>query len=163
MLRQLLFILFLTTPFLGCVSVKLAGTKPEKAQGIVFSAPDKPFVNQDNKSADYAWISKTSGNTIAILSDCSSQTDSPLSSLESDTLSVFSDPKINKTTERQYNGRIALFTSAEGFIDGVPMHISLVTLKKNGCDFTLSFFGRKQFKDTEVSAFEKFVKEFKAP
>lgn len=163
LILRVLFLLiynFLTT---NCVSVKLAGSKTEKATGFEFTPPDRPFSKLDSPSADFAWRSSKTGNTIAVLTDCGPQADMSLSHLEVETLSVLTESKVLNKEPKIYNNRSALFTESEGLMDGVPVHMSFVSFQKNGCNFSLSYFGKIQFKENEISNFQLFVERFKAP
>ncbi len=157
------FLIIFLTPLCGCVSVKIAGSKLEKAKGYEYQAPAGRFEKLDSNSADIAWISKSTGNTIAILTDCGPQADLALTAVEGETLSALNNVNILNRQEKSYNGRTAFFTDCEGLMDGVPVHLSLVSFQKNGCNFSLSHFGHNSAKTKERPIFQSFVEGFKAP
>lgn len=160
---KIAFLLTLSFLISNCVSVKLASPKPERATNLEFEPPPKPFAKLSNTSADIAWQSTSTGNTIAVLTDCGPQTDITLSRLESETLSALTELKILGREEKLYNGRSAFFTNSEGLMDGVPVHMALVSFQKNDCNFSISYFGKVQFKENENLIFRAFLGEFKSP
>lgn len=147
----------------SCVSVNLPNSGSTKASGLNFSEPSSPFSKIKSEQVDYAWQSQKTGNTIAVITDCSAHSDTPLKSLENETLAALSDIKILSTEPGMFNGRESLMTSAEGKVDGVPVEISVLTFKKNACNYTLNYLGKKASFESEEKEFKKFVQGFKAP
>lgn len=147
----------------SCVSVELPSGKTKPAKDVTFSEPSSPFSSIKSKSADHAWQSSKTGNTISFLSECGGTADPSLQSLETESLSALNKLEILKTETKTFNGREARQTISAGTIDGVPVALALVVFKKNGCNYTLSYGGvEKQF-NSELSVFEKFKDGFKAP
>jgi hypothetical protein len=155
--------LILLLAFCGCVSVNLAQSGSPKADKIDFHAPTDPFQVIKTDSADRAWQSNISGNTLAYLSECNQNTDTHLRTLETDALNALTDLKILKSNQQIFDGRDSIETLAEGKVDGVPVKVSLLTFQKNGCNFSISFTGRKQNFDSETIFFERFKESFRVP
>ncbi len=108
-----------------------------------------------------AWQNQKSGNTIAVLSECSETHDPTLSDLEEDMSQALTEPKITKTEALTFEGREALRSIIEGKVDGVPVKVDVLTFKKNSCSYTLTYMGRSQGFDKDHQAFENFLKGFK--
>lgn len=147
----------------GCVSVNLGGGKASKATDIIFVAPKVSFDKIQNESFDHAWQNPKNGNTIAFLSECRTKTDISMQLMEKESLEALENLKIIKSNSFEYNDREAKELLAEGQVDGIPVKIQLVLLKKNECNYTISFVGRKKFFDTDQNTFQTFLTEFKAP
>ncbi|WP_413558769.1 hypothetical protein [Bdellovibrio sp. HCB209] len=146
----------------SCVSVELPSGKGKPAENVAFSEPASPFASIKAKSADRAWQSSKTGNTISFLSECGNSSDPSLQTLETESLSAINKLEILKTETALFNGRESRQTISAGTIDGVPVALALVVFKKNGCNYTLSYGGvEKQF-NSELPVFEKFKADFKA-
>lgn len=167
MIRYLIFSTFIiaTVPvfFVGCVSVSLAPTPATRAEKVAFQAPPSPFIPIKTESADKAWQSKKTGNTLAYLSECSPSLDTQLKTLEQESLNALIDLKILKSVNNSFGDRDALETLAEGKVDGVPVRVSLLTFQKNGCNYILSYMGRRTKFDAEATTFDHFKESFKVP
>lgn len=143
--------------------MSLKAPKTTKASGMKWQAPASPFQALSDSSVDVAWLSEKTGNTISVLSECQAPTDRSLETLQSESLSLLS--KLEKIEEQSldFNGRRALRTKARGEVDGIPVMISVVTLKKNGCNYSLSFTGVSRNHGQETEVFERFLQSFEAP
>lgn len=133
------------------------------AKDVKYAKPTSPFDEIEVPSGDKAWLSQKTGNTISFLSDCKSSADPGLQQIEGESLAVFDKLKILQTKKFEFNGRDAQRTQAQGEIDGIAVKTELVTFKKNGCNFTLSYGGVAKTFESELSHFENFLESFKAP
>lgn len=147
----------------GCVSVSLPGKKVISAKDVQFEAPSSPYKEIKMAGVDKAWLSERSGNTISYFSECGNSADPSLEILESDALSAINDLTVLKADTKEFNGRESRQTVAAGKLDGIPVKMSLVLLKKNGCNYTLSYGGTAAQFDQEQTAFENFKRNFRAP
>lgn len=161
-LRYLLFI-FIALDLSACISVQLPSGSAAPAKDVTYNAPAKPFQEIKVASADKAWLSKTTGNTISFISDCRGSIDPSLEQIENESLAVLEKLKIVHSKSLNYNGRDARRTQAMGEMDGVQVKTELIIFKKNGCNFTLSYGGVAKSFETEISQFETFLEGFKAP
>lgn len=162
LLVRLLPLLILIFGTASCVSVNLPTTTGKKADGVAATAPGAPF-RELASSADKAWISDKTGNTISFISECGSKADPSLQQLRDESMNALVNPKISGEKTFSYNGREALEATGSGTVDGVAVTLRLVLLKKNGCQYTLSYGGVSNGFETETSYFTKFVEGFKAP
>jgi hypothetical protein len=160
--HPLLFIIVMFT-HVACVSVNLDGGKISKANGVKFSEPKSPFKKIDNPSVDSAWQNPSTGNTIAYLSECGNKGDITLAAMENENVSAISSAKVIRTALKEYNSREAKESTVEGIVDGIPVKMTLIVFKKNGCNYTLSFVGRKKYFEDDFNNFKFFKENFFAP
>jgi hypothetical protein len=87
---------------------------------------------------DLAWASVTSGQVLAVNATCRGHEDPPLEVLTTHLLFGFSARERVSQRLLTLDGREALRSHYRARLDGVPVEIELVVLKKNGCvhDFT---------------------------
>lgn len=137
--------------------------KAQKSKNVIYLPPSGDFSTITLDAADEAWISKTTGNTISYLSDCSGKNDGNLESLQNESLNALNDLKIIETKELSFNSRAALSTVANGKLDGVSVAIKILTFKKNNCNYNITYAGISEKFDKELSDFDAFLKNFKAP
>ena len=147
----------------GCVSIELPGSKSKPAQNVAYNPPHAPFRDLKGGGFDKAWLSEKTGNTIAYISDCGNGNDPSLQQIEAESLSSLNNLQTLSSEEVSFNGRAALSSTSAGTLDGVPVRLSLLVFKKNGCNFTLSYGGTEKQFSSEVSQFEDFKRNFKAP
>lgn len=149
--------------FVSCVSVKIPNGKVTPAEDVELKTPLAPFKEIKIGNSDKAWFSATTGNTISYSSECGGNSDLSLQQIETDSLSALSNLEIIKVEEFTYNGRAARQSLAQGQVDGIPVQLSLLVFKKNGCNFTLSYGGTKKNFEAEKHFFDTFKDHFKAP
>lgn len=147
----------------SCVSVELPSGKITPANGVEYTSPGGAFNEIKAKNADKTWLSSKTGNTISYLSECGNTSEPSLQSIETESLSAISKLEILKSDTITFNGREARQTVSAGTIDGVPVAMSLLIFKKNGCNYTLSYGGLEKQFNLEKDEFEKFKQGFKAP
>ena len=149
--------------FASCVSVNLKSNPPTKSEGYSFQAPSRDFVRLKGGHTDHAWQNQQTGNTIAVLSECSESRDPSLSTLESETVQAMNNTEILQTKESHFQGRASRRSVAQGSLDGIAVKMDILTFKKNACAYTLTYMGRSSVFESEKSAFEDFVKGFIVP
>ena len=149
----------------GCVSVDtiLAPAPPKKAEGLNYSEPAFDFKTIKNNTVDHAWQDSKNGNTIAFLSECNAKTDPSLKEMENENLAAMTNVEITENRDTTFNEREALFSTVNGQVDGVEVRMRLVLFKKDNCNYTLSYVGRKKHFAKDEKIFNDFVEGFKAP
>lgn len=158
-----LILFFLIFPLTSCISFKLGDSEPQKALDISFKEPSSPFVPTKNSDADQAWQSKSTGNIIAIISNCSKNSDKSLSIAYHEIAKGFDRLDSDKQESIFFNGREALRGSFQGTIDGIAVSMETLQYNKNQCFYQLTYSGISQNFKNELQHFEQFMKEFKAP
>ena len=157
------FLFFAALFFLnGCVSVQITPNKSRKAQDAKFQEPSSPFKKLQIENADSAWQSQKTGNTIAFISECNGN-DQSLNSLERESLATMSKAQLLKSQPIDFSGREALESFIEGQVDGINVKLSQIIFKKNGCNFILSYVGRKESFETETNIFDAWKKTVRVP
>lgn len=159
----LLGFLFAAFAMSACVSVSISQPPPTKAKKVGYTEPQNPFSVISTENADKAWQSEKTKATIAYLSECQGTMDTQLKTVESESLNAVNHPTVLSSQTGIFNERESIETLAEGNIDGVPVKLALVVFKKNGCNFTLTYMGRKNRFDSEMKIFEKFKESFMVP
>ncbi len=149
--------------FFGCVSVKLGPHKTERSEGVRFSAPDKPFAQLEPRGADQAWKNPANGNLISYLSVCNDPADPDLETVRSEMLAALENARILSTVDRDFNGRRALSSEAEGAVDGVKTRLELLVFKKNNCTYSLTYLGLVNRFAEDRGRFQAFIDSFEAP
>lgn len=162
--RHFISKIFLTVFFLplcSCVSVKIASEGPTKSKDILLTAPNNDFEKIKTEGSDVTWLNRKNGNSISYYSECNLANDISLQSIQNESFSALSDVNILNTQNVIYNDRDSLQTDADAAIDGVPIKISVVIFKKNGCNYTLTYAGRKEKFALNQTEFKKFVQDFR--
>lgn len=157
-----IFVLFSALSMSGCVSVALKKEPIVKSDKYTYQNPGSPFKKVDPDNADHAWRNSKTGNTIAVISECSTSRDPELSTLESESVQALSAVKISSSKEMIFNDREALRSTAEGTIDGVSVKIDVLNFKKSSCMYSLTYFGRSKGFQADQNEFENFLKGFSA-
>lgn len=148
---------------LSCVSVNLGRKTVQKSSDYTYSEPSRPFELAPNELVDRAWRDTNTGNTISIVSDCPNQDDPTLESISAGVTSGIKQLKIIKEEKTTFNQREALRSEIEGQIDGLATQMDIVTFKKNGCIYVLTYLGVQQHFQLGRTTFEKFLNGFRVP
>ncbi len=158
----LLFLNMLFTFNFGCVSVNLGSRKVDRATGVKYKAPDKPFYSESSPSADALWISQKTGNAISYMSECDENSNQDLKLIAQDSLGSILNMTVFEQKETLYNDRKAYEITAEGEIDGILMQIHVIVFRKNSCTYHLSYVGRKKIWNSEHEYYQNFLTSFRA-
>jgi hypothetical protein len=148
---------------MGCVSVKIGGSVPQKSQDMKYRSPTGKFEEVKSNEVDHSWRNTQNGNTISILSECGDPTDPSLEQIQTGIISEIEHSQVLELHHIDYNARDGVHSLLEGRVDGVPTRFELVIFKKNNCTYVLSYAAvAKSFGDNQRD-FESFVKGFKVP
>jgi hypothetical protein len=101
-------------------------------------APPSGFRRLDLKGNDLAFLSDASGHSLAINSTCENYEDANLEVLTNHVLMGFGDKTRISQEVVRFDGRDSLQSHVRATLDGVPVELFLIVVKKNGCiyDFT---------------------------
>jgi hypothetical protein len=148
----------------GCISVSIKNkdTTTTRSDKFKYSNPPSPFEKISSEQADLAWQNSKTGNTIAVLSECSETKDPSLSTLEGETIQALNSYQITKTGNIKFQERDALRSDVEGVVDGIAVRMNVLTFKKNSCAYTLTYLGRAKGFEKDLPAFDKFLLGFQA-
>jgi hypothetical protein len=151
----------ISTSVTGCVSLKFGPGPASKGDNYNMTAPSKPFRPIDHAGFDQAWKSDVTGNSIAIASECGATDDATLMFMSNESLGAVQDAKNIQYKTLSMEAREALQTDADGQVDGVPVKVQFLHLKKNGCNYTFVFTGRGSRFLEELNHFENFKNSFR--
>jgi hypothetical protein len=132
----------------------------------VLIAPDdgwKPFSVDDG---DVAWMSPPAAgdalpHTIAVDSTCNSSEDAPLQVLTNHLLMGFTERQRITEALEQLDGREALHSRYDAKLDGVPVELELVVMKKDGCVYDFVYTSPPGRGDEKRPVFRKLLSAFK--
>lgn len=157
--------LIFTTLFfgIGCVTVKLGAPQSQRAEGVVWNEPGRPFEREKRDDVDTAFKNPKNGNVISFLSDCKDPSDPSLDAIVAGVLSGLTDLKVEQREHNSFLGREAQRVHASGKVDGVPTGIELMVFKRNQCIFILSYVGVRNSFAENRNDFNRFIQGFKAP
>jgi hypothetical protein len=110
---------------------------------------------------DLAWMANDTGHSIALNSTCDGYQEAPLPVLTQHLLMGFSGRQLIKQETVPLDGRDALRSHYLAKLDGVPIELLLVVMKKNGCIYDFTYVSPVgQFAD-KLADFEHFLQGFK--
>ena len=130
----------------GGVTYRL-GVLPPPWQRIGLRGPDLVFRHPE-------------GGTIAISAQCPCRDDVPLHVLTNHLLFGVEAQKEHAREPLTLDGRGALRTQLGGELDGVPIEMDLVVLKKDGCSYDLQLVASPQHIAARRPDFEALVRGF---
>lgn len=116
----------------------------------------------DVESNDLAYISTDSPHSLAINATCQGLGDAPLEVLTQHLLLGFTDRQLVAQERRLMDGRESLRSRFQAKLDGVPMELMLVVLKKDGCVYDFSYLSPPGRFDERKESFERVLAEFHA-
>ena len=111
---------------------------------------------------DLAW-GGPSGEVIAVNAECEDHGDPSLAVLTNHLLIGFEDRRVIEREPFELAGRGALRTRVEARLDGVPVALELVVLKKDGCVYDLTYLAPPTRFDSELPTYRKVVASFDVP
>jgi hypothetical protein len=117
----------------------------------------------ENQPTDLAWQNSKTGNTLAVLTECSETIDPSLKSLEGEMVQALDTPNTLKSENSVFEDRESLRSLVAGKVDGVPVKMDILTFKKNSCSYILTYMGKSEKFDQDHQIFENFLKGFKVP
>lgn len=108
---------------------------------------------------DLAWTDG-GGRVIAVNSECEDHGDPPLKVLTDHLLIGFEQREVLSRNPVQLAGRAALHTSMLAQLDGVPVRLELLVLKKDGCVFDLTYLGPPDRTSQGLEPYHRLVDSF---
>ncbi len=160
--RTFLAILVLSGLATGCRHGELRGnvfTKSDVRYRIGELPPAwQPASLNDN---DLVWLAKDTGHWIALNSTCDSYQDAPLPVLTQHLLMGFTERQLIKQETVPLDGREALRSQYQAKLDGVPIELLLVVMKKNRCIYDFTYVSPAGRFAEKLADFEQFLRGFK--
>jgi hypothetical protein len=121
------------------------------------SASWRKFSLHDN---DAAWTARDSGHVMAVNSTCADHGDPSLDILTNHLVMGFTDRALDARAELTVDGRQALRSFYRARLDGVPVELELLVLKKNGCVHDFSYISPLGQKAALQADFDRLVQAF---
>lgn len=146
----------------GCAGGLRDGVFRKAAVAYRVSAPDpqafRPVAFSDN---DLAWAATRSSHLLAMNAVCEGHDDAPLDVLTRHLLFGFTERTRVSDALEPLDGREALRTVWTAKLDGVPVELELVVLKKNGCVHDFTYVSPPGERAAHEADFEALVKGFR--
>ena len=163
-----------TLPVVAATMVFLAGCRTVSVSGRSVTTPDVSYdvgplpdggsgwrrLNlQDN---DLAYLARGSEHSLAVNSTCGGAVDAPLPVLTQHLLIGFTERKETESQLIPLDGREALRTRHTAKLDGVPIELLFVVIKKDGCVYDFTYLSPPQHFEERVADFDALVQGFHA-
>lgn len=155
---QAIFIGALTS----CVSVEVPFGPVPKAEKAHAEKPDSPFVAFPTSTADEAWISEKTGNTISYLSECK-KSEERIEDVALDAARAIEQARILKKTTGSIDSKPTSELLVSGKVDSHPVKMALAVFRDKDCLFSLTYGGLEENFTKELKEFEAFKEGFRAP
>jgi len=122
----------------------------------------KGFHRLELRGNDLAFLSNSSPHSIAVNSTCDNYEDAPLEVLTNHLLMGFTDKERLSQDLARLDGRESLHSHVQARMDGVPVELFLVVLKKNGCIYDFTYLAPQGRFPEHFDTFRAFIKPFHA-
>ncbi len=155
--------------FLVIASITLCGCATGLRDGVfskdrvsyrIGVPPEAEWRRVNFSNNDLAWLHTTTGHVISTNATCENYGDPSLDVLTTHLLFGFSEREPKEQKLEELDGREALHSKYDAKLDGVPIEIELVVLKKNGCVHDFSYVSPKGHADMAQPAFDHLVHGF---
>lgn len=161
--RTFLAILVLLALASGCSHAELRDgvfNKPNVRYRIgELPAPWRRLSLREN---DIAWTLPGDAHSIAVNSTCQGHEDAPLPVLTRHLLVGFTDQQLVEQQTTTLDGREALRSRYRAKLDGVPIELLVVVLKKNGCVYDFTYVSALGRFEERAADFERLIQQFKS-
>ena len=108
-----------------------------------------------------AWVAKDSGDILAVNATCADHGDPSLEVLTGHLLIGFEEHSLQEQQTESLDGREALRSKYHATLDGVPVELELVVLKKNGCVHDFTFVAPLASAASHRAEFDTLVSRFR--
>lgn len=109
---------------------------------------------------DVAFVDETSRFLLALNSTCEGFDDAPLKVLMADLLLGFDQKEGWSQSELSLDGRAALRGHFHATLDGVPVDMALVVLKKDGCVYDFTYLAPRGRFEERVGLYNALLRRF---
>jgi hypothetical protein len=110
---------------------------------------------------DVAYVSSNSPHSLAVNATCKDHDDPPLDVLTRHLVMGFTERLTVSQTRSTLDGREALRTQVSARLDGVPVELLLVVLKKDGCVYDFTYLSPAGRLDEQVTVFDQLLAHFR--
>lgn len=120
-------------------------------------SPDGQWSRVTVESADVAWRNAELGASLLINSHCQGVQDAPLEALAGHLLIGFTERELVSERKLDLSRREALEREVRAKLDGVPRHLLLLVMKKDGCVYDVVLDASPEGFPRARPAFERMV------
>lgn len=154
--------------FFFCWALLLGSCAPKLHDGVfrkgdlVYRVGEVPqgFRAVSLKDNDVAFVGIQTPHSIAVNATCAEHGDPSLEVLTQHLLMGFSDRETVEQVPGTLDGRESLRSRWNAKLDGVPIELLLVVMKKDGCVYDLSYLSPPGRFDEQRAAFEALLQRF---
>jgi hypothetical protein len=125
-----------------------------------FGEPGSDWRRVSLGDVDVSWVRDSSGHTLAVSSTCADYTEASLTALRRQQMVGFTAAERVEEHEEMVDGRAALFSRWRAKLDGVPVELGLVTLKKDGCIYDFTYTSPRGAYDDQSQALTRLLQGF---
>ncbi len=151
--------LFIALAFSRCALFGGGGGNLPKAKGYDVDPPDG-WQEMDKADSDRAYR-LGAGGVVTLNSSCTRNSQAPLEVLTKHLLFGARNVQYVDRQKISVSGTEGLFSRVSATTEGVPFHLLLFVLPKNGCIFDFSLVSQKEVSDGDTKEFLVFIKSFK--
>jgi hypothetical protein len=109
---------------------------------------------------DLAWAANGGAQMLSINATCGDHGDPSLEVLTNHLVMGFTERELKSRKELQVDGRDALDSHYQAKLDGVPIELRLLVLKKNGCVHDITYVAPVGHYEARLAAFDQLVEGF---
>ena len=109
---------------------------------------------------DLAFFSSNSGHSIAVNATCKDTDDPPLDVLTRHLLMGFTERTTLEQQTVSFDARAGLRSHVTARLDGVPVELMLLVMKKNGCVYDFTYLSPPGHLDDQRAAFDGLLASF---
>ncbi len=151
-------------PLLGCTSHRQLSQGVFAKDGVRYRVGglSRSWRPLEVESNDLAYISSDSPHSLAVNSTCTPDGDASLQVLTAHLLMGFTDREQVSEEHVTMDGRDSLRSRYKAKLDGVPVEMMLVVLKKDGCVYDFTYLSPPGRFDEKRRSFEQVLAEFHA-
>lgn len=146
----------------GCPTGALQGSvfvKDQVSYRVVLPSPDD-WRRVGFAENDLAWSSRHSAHLLSVNAVCEDHGDPSLEVLTNHLVFGFTERSLKERKALTLDGRDALDSHYQAKLDGVPVELRLVVLKKNGCVHDFTYVAPLGHYEQRSKDFERLVEGF---
>ncbi len=146
----------------SCVSVQVPFGPARKVERTLITKPAIPFVAFTSNTADEAWISEKTGNTISYLSECK-KTNENIEDVAADAANAIEHSRIVKSSRGLIDTKQSAELLVSGKVDSHKVKMAIAVFQSKNCLISLIYGGLDEKFDEELNEFESFKNGFHTP
>ncbi len=141
----------------SCAGVSVRGNEVHKGPLTYrIAPPGAGWSSVDFDENDVAWVSRH-GHVLAVNSTCEGHADAPIEVLLNHLVFGFTEKREVERRVRPLDGREAVEVHSMARLDGVPVDLTLLVLKKDGCVHDVMYVAPEKLRDEHLAAYEAMV------